>query len=54
MNLYHKSLVSVLGLLLFLSTSDSKAQQTSQYTQYIFNYFGINPAAGGSTKCLAV
>lgn len=29
-----------------------KAQQTSQYTQYIFNYFGINPAAGGSTKCL--
>jgi type IX secretion system PorP/SprF family membrane protein len=52
MNLYHKSLVSVLGLILFLSISNSKAQQTSQYTQYIFNYFGINPAAGGSTKCL--
>ena len=52
MNLYHKSLVSALSFLLFLSVSNSKAQQTSQYTQYIFNYFGINPAAGGSTKCL--
>jgi type IX secretion system PorP/SprF family membrane protein len=32
--------------------SVSVAQQPGLYTQYIFNYFGLNPAAGGSTKCL--
>jgi type IX secretion system PorP/SprF family membrane protein len=37
---------------LFAGLNNAKAQQTSQYTQYIFNYFGLNPAAGGSTKCL--
>jgi type IX secretion system PorP/SprF family membrane protein len=46
-----KKLFSFIFILL-LGLSNLKAQQTSQYTQYIFNYFGLNPAAGGSTKCL--
>jgi type IX secretion system PorP/SprF family membrane protein len=33
---------------------NSKAQQVSQYTQYLLNYYGINPAAGGTTKCLDI
>lgn len=48
-----------LGLILLFASfallvEQSNAQQTSQYTQYIFNYFGLNPAAGGTSKCLQV
>jgi type IX secretion system PorP/SprF family membrane protein len=48
----NKSFILALGCLIFVSINQVNAQQTSQYTQYIFNYFGLNPAAGGSTKCL--
>ena len=44
--------LSLLFAFYLLHSNDLLAQQPSQYTQYIFNYFGINPAAGGSTKCL--
>jgi type IX secretion system PorP/SprF family membrane protein len=27
------------------------AQQMASYTQYVFNYFGLNPAAGGTSGC---
>ncbi len=30
------------------------AQQIPQYTQYVFNYFGINPAVAGSKDCLDI
>lgn len=30
------------------------AQQTSQYTQYVFNMFAINPAVAGSKDCIDV
>jgi type IX secretion system PorP/SprF family membrane protein len=44
--------LSLLFAFYILHSNNLLAQQPSQYTQYIFNYFGINPAAGGSTKCL--
>lgn len=40
----------VLGSSLFLS--ESKAQQLPQYTQYVFNNFGIHPALAGSEECI--
>jgi len=30
------------------------AQQTSQYTQYVFNHFSVNPAVAGSKDCLDI
>lgn len=43
-------------LLLFLlfSTAGVFAQQLSQYTQYVFNHFSVNPAVAGSKDCLDV
>ncbi len=38
----------------FLLTSGSDAQQISQYTQYVFNQFSVNPAVAGSKDCLDV
>ena len=38
----------------FLLTSGSRAQQISQYTQYVFNQFSVNPAVAGSKDCLDV
>jgi type IX secretion system PorP/SprF family membrane protein len=52
MTFNNKFLITIIVALLVIQHSQIKAQQTSQYTQYIFNYFGLNPAAGGSTKCL--
>ena len=52
MTLFNKSKKIALGFILFFNLTNIKAQQTSQYTQYIFNYYGLNPAAGGSTNCL--
>lgn len=43
------------ALLLLLSTASGlHAQQTSQYTQYVFNMFAVNPAVAGSKDCLDV
>ena len=39
-----------IGLLLFLFNSN--AQQITQYTQYVFNHFNVNPAVAGSKDCL--
>lgn len=52
MTKFNKLYLLLPAILFFSNLKKSEAQQTSQYTQYIFNYFGINPAAGGSTKCL--
>lgn len=52
MTKFNKLYLLLPAILFFSDLKKSEAQQTSQYTQYIFNYFGINPAAGGSTKCL--
>jgi type IX secretion system PorP/SprF family membrane protein len=30
------------------------AQQIAQYTQYLFNHFGINPAVAGSRECVDI
>jgi type IX secretion system PorP/SprF family membrane protein len=51
---FKKFILLVLPILVFSKFDKINAQQTSQYTQYIFNYFGLNPAAGGSTKCLQI
>jgi type IX secretion system PorP/SprF family membrane protein len=32
----------------------ARAQQISQYTQYVFNQFSVNPAVAGSKDCLDV
>lgn len=32
----------------------SRAQQLSQYTQYVFNHFSVNPAVAGSKDCLDI
>lgn len=52
MTYFKKFILLVLPIMFFSHIEKGEAQQTSQYTQYIFNYFGLNPAAGGSTKCL--
>lgn len=54
MRLFYKIIFLYLFVFFVAGIETATAQQTSQYTQYIFNYFGINPAAGGSTKCLQI
>ncbi len=39
------------GMLVFWN-SKTKAQQAPQFSQYIFNYYAINPAMAGSKSCL--
>lgn len=41
-------------LLVLLLGGRAGAQQTAQYTQYVFNMFSINPAVAGSKDCLDV
>ncbi|MCB0397620.1 MAG: type IX secretion system membrane protein PorP/SprF [Flavobacteriales bacterium] len=41
-------LTTVMGVLFFGTAS---AQQAPQYTQYMFNQFGLNPAVAGSFQC---
>jgi len=48
----NRSIFLIALAILVSITEYSQAQQTSQYTQYLFNYFGLNPAAGGITPCL--
>ncbi|MFT3884697.1 MAG: type IX secretion system membrane protein PorP/SprF [Flavobacteriales bacterium] len=45
---------SLLFPLLVLLAAQVPAQQTAQYTQYVFNMFSINPAVAGSKDCLDV
>ena len=40
--------IFVFGLFFF----NNYAQQAPQFSQYIFNYFAINPAMAGSQPCL--
>jgi type IX secretion system PorP/SprF family membrane protein len=42
-----------LALALLLACA-GRAQQLSQYTQYVFNQFSVNPAVAGSKECLDV
>ncbi len=44
----------LLPLLLLLLLDQAHGQQLSQYTQYVFNHFSINPAVAGSKDCLDV
>ena len=46
-----KKLLLLIGLVI---GSRATAQQISQYTQYVFNHFSINPAVAGSKDCLDV
>lgn len=43
-------------LLLLITTAPLGlvAQQLSQYTQYVFNHFSVNPAVAGSKDCLDI
>lgn len=41
-------------LLLTLAAAAGRGQQLSQYTQYVFNHFSVNPAVAGSKDCLDV
>lgn len=41
-------------LLLLSALAGVQAQQTAQYTQYVFNMFAINPAVAGSKDCIDV
>lgn len=45
---FHIVLIGLLGII----TTETIGQQTTQFTQYTFNYFAINPALAGSQKCL--
>lgn len=42
----------IVGILFVLGFSSLQAQQVPQYTQYLFNHFGINPAVAGSKDCI--
>ena len=44
---------AIIAILLLLGHASS-AQQVPQYTQYVFNYFNINPAVAGSKDCIDV
>ena len=44
----------ILSILILLVVSSVKSQQTTQFTQYIFNGFAINPALAGSKKCMDI
>ena len=43
-----------LCLLIISVTSFAHAQQLTQYTQYVFNHFSVNPAVAGSRDCIDV
>jgi type IX secretion system PorP/SprF family membrane protein len=40
-----------LTIILFMACSNLFGQQTTQYTQYVYNYFAFNPAVAGSQDC---
>ena len=37
---------------LFCTTIVARGQQISQYTQYVFNHFSVNPAVAGAKNCI--
>lgn len=41
-----------IAALALMSTLPVGAQQLTQYTQYVFNHFSVNPAVAGSKDCL--
>jgi type IX secretion system PorP/SprF family membrane protein len=41
-------------LCLLLIATEARSQQISQYTQYVFNHFSVNPGVAGSKDCLDV
>lgn len=50
-----KNLVfTILTLVVVGFMIEFKAQQTPQYTHYIFNHFAINPAIAGSKECMDI
>lgn len=44
----------LLPLVLMLLLNEVRGQQVPQYTQFVFNYFAINPAVAGSKDCMDV
>ena len=46
--------VATMLLIACLLPVTSRAQQISQYTQYWFNHFSVNPAVAGSKDCLDI
>jgi len=46
--------IITIGLLVFLSSMDSIAQQLPQFTQYMYNTITINPAYAGSREALSI
>lgn len=44
--------VIIIAFLVWASAAN--AQQTSQYTHFMFNYFHINPAVAGTQKCMDI
>jgi len=42
----------MLAIALCVSMGMVRAQQLTQYTQYVFNHFSVNPAVAGSKDCL--
>ena len=47
-----KRSISLFFLALIFGVPESEGQQLPQYTQYVFNNFGINPALAGSEECI--
>ena len=47
-------LVCLVMIALFCAPTTGRAQQISQYTQYVFNQFSVNPAVAGSKDCLDI
>ena len=41
-------------LVFLLLATGARAQQITQYTQYVFNHFSVNPAVAGSKDCIDV
>src|SRR3989344_3289948 len=41
----------ILNIFLFIAVA-AMAQQNSQYSHYLLNYYSENPAVAGSTKCV--
>jgi type IX secretion system PorP/SprF family membrane protein len=46
--------VRLLLLIMPLLLEEARCQQVPQYTQFVFNYFAINPAVAGSKDCMDV
>ena len=45
---------SLLAVFVFVLSVCAEAQQTAQYSQYIFNHFTVNPAFAGMQECMDI